>query len=74
MQHCNDDTIDLTNSTDTAEAVSSGQNSGGAEAPEQELDKSEAESELPLLELTDRDLQRIDESVNDAHAASSTLK
>ena len=71
-QHRNDDTIDLTDSTDTAEAVSVGQNSGGAEAPEQELDASVARIEPPPLELTDSDLQRIDESVNDARAASST--
>ena len=73
-QHQNDDTIDLTNSTDTAEAVSAGRDSGGAEAPEPELDASVARVEPPPLELTDSDLQRIDESVNDARAASSTQK
>ena len=70
----NDETIDLTDSTNTAEAVPLGQNSGGAEAPEQELDKSKAGSEPLPLELTDSDLQRIDEGVNDARAAGSTQK
>ena len=73
-QHCNDDTIDLTDSTDTAEAVSAGQISGGAKAPERELNASVARIEPPPLELTDSDLQRIDESVNDARAAGSTQK
>ena len=74
LQHCNDDTIDLTDSTDTAEAVLAGRISGGAEAPERELDASVARIEPPPLELTDSDLQRIDESVNDARAARSTQK
>ena len=71
LQLLNDKTIDLTDSTDTAKAVPMGQNRVGAEAPEQELGKSVARLEPAPLKLTDSELERIDESVNDARAADS---
>ena len=74
MQFGNDETIDLTDSTDTAEAVPMGRNRVGAKAPEQELGESVASVEPAPLELTDSELERIDESVNDARAADSAPK
>ena len=70
-QLLHDEPIDLTDSTDTAEAVPLGRNRVGAEAPEQELGGSVARLEPAPLELTDSELERIDESVNEARAAES---
>ena len=60
----------MTDSADTANEGPLGQNMNNGEAPEQGNVKSVAGSAEPLpLELTDSDLQRIDESVSEAHVA-----
>ena len=68
-----DEPIDLTNSTDTADKGPLGRNANGGEAPNPDGVKPAAGSVEPLpLELTDSNLQRIDESVSEAHVAGQT--
>ena len=82
-QHCKaasqqvtqDEPIDLSNSTDTADEGPMGHNANGGEAPNPDGVKPAEGSVEPLpLELTDSDLQRINESVSEAHAAGRTQK